>query len=264
MQPDPTTIDSGELEYKRQMRRIRRGGCAGCGCASIGILLGVGGGAVGILVAILAVFSPNTLSTLMGGALGVPMPQTRAIVGDASNFDPFAAVTQAQAMAGENAELVSIRVVQVRADGTQNLNADYKPPLPDTTYKFIRKVAPPTNAPPVGAGGNTGGEWHETVTIRAYKPGSRSHTTRTGGGVSFSYDFVNDGFSLTTDSPSTSKSDTIVDPPTCSIAEFWKAGIDAGYPKDAVATVEYDASGYRLSLIGYKSLSFDKACKVKK
>lgn len=266
IQPDPTTIGLEQFQelQQQQMRRARRGGCAGCGCASIGILLGVLGGGIGILVAIIAVVSPNLLSTLMGSALGVPVPQSRPIVGDASNFEPFAAYSQALAMAGDGAQLVSIRVVQVRADGTQNLNATYSPPLPDTTYKFVRKVAPPANAPPVGAGSNAGGQWYEGVSIRAYKPGTRTRTTRTGGGVSFSYELVNDGFMATIDSPTTSMSEKFVDPPTCSIVDFWQAGIDAGYPKDGVATLEYNTQGYTLSMIGSKRLSFDFDCKAKK
>lgn len=264
MQPDPTTIDLEQLRGMQQVRRARRGGCAGCGCATLGILLGVGGGAIGILVAILAVAAPNVLSGLMGGALGVPMPQTRAIVGDASLFDPFAAYSQAVAMVGDDAQLVSIQVSQVRADGTQDLNATYSP-APDTTYKFIRKIAPPANAPPVGAGGNNGAQWYEPVSVRAYKPGSRSHTTRIGGGVSFSYDFVNEGLTATISSATTSMNDTFIDPPTCSIADFWKAGIDAGFPADAVATVEYNAQGYSFYISGTKNrMTFDKSCKSKK
>jgi hypothetical protein len=266
VQQDPLTYeDMQQLQEKMRTlkRNQRKGGCFGCGCATIGILLGVLGGGIGILVAVLAVASPNTLSSIMTSLTGVQMPQTRAIVGDASAFDPFASYTQAVELAGDAAQLQTIRVSQVRPDGTQDLNATYSP-APDTTYTFMWKIDPPANAPPVGAGGNNGEQWYQSVSVRAYKPGTRRTTSVTSNGSRVTFQWVNEGMAAEISSPTTSVNRPFIDPPTCSIVEFWKAGVEAGFPKDAVATLEYDADGYEFYISGRpQRLEFDKSCKLK-
>jgi hypothetical protein len=56
-------------------------------------------------------------------------PEMRAVPGDATRFDPLAALDEAQALAGEGAQLASLTAQYVRADGTMDLNASLDQPF---------------------------------------------------------------------------------------------------------------------------------------
>ncbi|HYO89408.1 MAG TPA: hypothetical protein VER79_12215, partial [Candidatus Limnocylindrales bacterium] len=186
--------------------------------------------------------------------------------GEASTFDPFAALPEVTAFAGAEAQLAEIEAVQVRSDGTQNLNADYAPPRPRTTYTYFREVPRPENAPPLGAGGSAGDQWYEPITIEAYQPGAMSQITRTGGGMNIRTQFVNQGLKRQVNDPTNSLSfndSGFVAAPKCTTRQLWSTALERGAPADAVASITYNADGYefRISGIGV-SLTFDANCRL--
>jgi hypothetical protein len=198
---------------------------------------------------------------LLSSLSGSPLKQTLAISGDPSHFDPYKSLAEAQAFAAKDAQLISITANFVRADGTMDLTATYKPG-PSTKYKFVHQVPPPANAPPVGAGGNASDTWYEPVTITAYRPGQVESITRTSGNSRVSYTFVNNGYSRETDDPISRLSDPILAAPRCDLAQLWKVAIQTyDAPPNAVATIEYTANGYDFSIAGTNvSITFDKNC----
>ncbi len=186
---------------------------------------------------------------------------TRPVPGDASNFDPIGALPGVIAYAGDGAQLISIDAEYVRSDGTMELTATYSP-APSVEYKFARKVARPDNAPPVGAGGANTGDWYEPITIDASQPGKWWSVTKTGGGVSTSYSYMNQGMERETSNPENDIADQIVPNPTCSFVDLWKVAIKQDAPKDAVATIQYDHFGYSFTISGLAfDLRFDMNCR---
>jgi hypothetical protein len=240
-------------------KKIARAGCTAAGC---GLVVGIIGGVIGIGIALLAVFAPNTLNGLMSGLTGQNIVVTQAIMGDPAKFDPIAGYAQAKAFAGEGAILIDMRASQVRADGTTDLTATYSP-APYVEYQFALPVARPDNAPPVGAGGNSNGQWYIRVEITAFKPGERRRVSQTSGGVRLSYTYVNEGITRDESVPSTSVPDFAGGDPTCSFAAFWQEAIKRDAPADAVATIVYNNAGYDFSIQGLSiDLEFDAECKL--
>jgi hypothetical protein len=251
-------VNGNEVTDARS-KKVARAGCTAAGC---GIFLAFIAGVLGIGVAVLAVFAPNALNGLMSGLTGQNVVVTQAIVGDPAKFDPIAGYAQAKAFAGEGAILIEMRASQVRADGTTDLTATYSP-APYVDYEFARPVARPDNAPPVGAGGNTNGQWYEKVEISAFRPGDRRRVSQTSGGVRLSYTYVNEGITRDVDSPSASTPTFAGGDPTCSFAAFWQEAIKRDAPADAVATITYDDSGYEFRIQGLSiDLEFDAECKL--
>lgn len=193
---------------------------------------------------------------------GFGMADTRPVPGDASRFDPIASLPEIKAYAGENVQLISIDAYYVRSDGTMELTADYSP-SPNVEYKFVREVPRPADAPPVGAGGANTGPWYEPITIEASKPGQWFTVSRTGGGSRTTYSYMNQGMEREVDSPDDGLSDQIVADPACSFAGLWQQAIKHDAPRDAVATIEYDVSGYNFNISGLSIyLTFDTNCQL--
>jgi hypothetical protein len=185
---------------------------------------------------------------------------TRPLPGDAASFNPITALPDVTAYAGAGAQLVSIDATYVRSDGTLDLTAtSYRPFV---TYKFVREVDAPKDAPPVGAAGNSGGQWYEPITIDVYQPGQWRSVSRTGGGVSLKYSYMNKGMERETDDP-TSSPQTILPFPKCSFADLWKQAIQQHEaPKDAVAIIRYERDGYSFTISGISVfMRFDMDCK---
>ncbi|HYO89457.1 MAG TPA: hypothetical protein VER79_12460, partial [Candidatus Limnocylindrales bacterium] len=213
----------------------KRRGCGGLGCI-IGLIV-----AVAVVVPIIAVVVGmrafagddflgqiseivDTVSNI-DAALGI---STTPLPGEASTFDPFAALPEVTAFAGAEAQLAEIEAVQVRSDGTQNLNADYAPPRPRTTYTYFREVPRPENAPPLGAGGSAGDQWYEPITIEAYQPGAMSQITRTGGGMNIQTQFVNQGLKRQVNDPTNNLAfydGGFVAAPKCTTRQLWSAAL---------------------------------------
>ena len=232
-----------------------------CGCQVLIGLIIAGATLGGIGIAVLSIVRPNALSNFMGNVSGMSVKQTHAISGDPGHFDPYKSLAEAQAFAAKDAQLISITASYVRADGTMDLNASYSP-APNTEYKFVHQVAPPANAPPVGAGGNANGIWYEPVTITAYQPGKRESIYERSGNTSLSYQFVNDGYSRETDDPTSTLSDPIIPAPQCNLAQFWQVAIQSyDAPPNAVATIDYTANGYDFSIADANVfVKFDTHC----
>ena len=244
------------IDKKRSRTSLGTRGCQVLGGLIIAVAI-VGG----IGIAILSVVNPDVLDNLIGGLSGSPIKQTQAISGDPSHFDPYKSLAEAQAFAAKDAQLISITAEYVRADGTMDLTATYSP-APNTEYKFVHQVAPPANAPPVGAGGNVSGIWYEPVTITAYQPGKRESIYESNGNSSVSYQFVNDGYSRETDDPISKLSDPIIAAPHCDLAQLWKVAIkNYDAPPNSVATIDYTANGYDFSIADTNvSITFDTNC----
>lgn len=211
-----------------------------------------------------------TMILILGGVAGLifaitsmtsSWEETFDLQGDPSRFDPFAAVNEMRSHIDPNAKLGKININYVRADGTMDLTAKFRP---TADYDFYRELAePPKDAPPVGAGGTTTGKWYEPVQAEVYVPGQWRHVTRMGGGMNTEYSYVNKGIDLDRDPPTTNPSEFLEDP-KCKIADFWKIALRKGAPADAVARVEYNTRGYdfRISDAGI-NLEFDENCKLK-
>lgn len=255
---DGQDINQGPPQGKSRRRR------SGCGClGALVVLIIVVATVGGIGVGVLAVINPNVLAKLMTSITGVRALDTQAIVGDATQFDPFAAYAQAKAFAGADVQLLEISANYVRADGTMDLTATYSP-APYTEYKFLHEVPRPADAPPVGAGGTTAGPWYEPISISAYRPGQRRHTSITKGGVRTSFDFINEGLLRDVDDPTSSLSPQFLEAPTCKTADLWKAALEKDAPKDAVAIINYKADGYTFIISGASVvLNFNTDCTLK-
>jgi hypothetical protein len=190
-------------------------------------------------------------------------PATQAITGDPANFDPLVGLDQAQAFAGPDAKFAAMTARYVRRDGTMDLTASYNA---STTYDFVLPIDPPEDAPPVGAAGNTGGQWYLPISIEAYRPGQMSTITSTGGGVSTRIQFVNQGMRRDDGDPTTSPFDLPAPPMQCTLVELWERAIDEGAPPDAVAIIDYSSFGdrweYDFSISGWSSISFDVNCRL--
>ena len=270
------TVNPGAYQSPYPYVGPKRGGrgCSGLGCVIALIVI------VAVFVPIIAVVgSLGAFSNMAGGDLFSQIGQavnaitninetlgisTTGLPGDANAYDPFAALAAVTAFAGEGAQLAEINAVRVRSDGTQNLNASYDPPRPNTDYEFFREIPRPENAPPVGAGGTTDGQWYEPVTVSAYQPGQMSQIRQTGGGMSIQTQFVNQGLKRQVADPTTNLAfvEGFVGPPNCTTLQLWNLALEEGAPVDAVATITYNSDGYNFSIPGSGiSLDFDANCK---
>lgn len=236
------------------------------GCSSlIGCLIGfviVASIGCGVMAAVSAIFNINIpfMNTLMTAFTGIEAEKTEPIKTDASNFDPFVGLAQAQELAGPDAELISISALYVRSDGTMDLHASYNPSV---DYEFIRKIPRPENAPPVGVAGSTNGQWYEPITIDAYRPGTRRSVSITSGGSRVSYSYVNEGMVRDVDSPTTTLPGKVIPAPRCTMQELWETALRKDAPADAVAIIDYDEEGYSFNISGVLYLNFTVDCKLK-
>lgn len=178
---------------------------------------------------------------------------TREVPGDATHFDPMANYAVIKTYAGEGALLTEFDAYFVRSDGTMDLTADY---YPRVSTSFVIPTNAPADAPPIGAGGSTNGQWYIPVDIDIYQPGQWRKVTSS----SVSYTYVNKGMQRDVDDP-TSSQQTILADPTCSFVELWQEAIKHDAPESAVATIGYDESGYHFSISDVSVyLDFDANC----
>ncbi len=211
-----------------------------------------------------------TMVLIIGGVAGMIFAMTSLtssweetfdLKGDPTRFDPFAAIDEMRSHIDMNAKLSKISVNYVKADGTMDLSAKYRPTVDYDFYRELEEA--PEDAPPVGAGGTKTGKWYEPVQAEVYVPGQWRHVTRMGGGMNTEYSYVNKGIDLDRDPPTTTPSEFVEDP-TCTIADFWKVAIKKGAPADAVARVDYGTRGYDFRISDAKiNLEFDNNCKLK-
>lgn len=236
-------MDNPDEKPKQTRRRfLRRPRGAGCGClAIIGFTLG----------AIVLCVVPILVLT------SVVIEQTWFLPGDASHFDPVAAYPRIQQHAGEGSLLISIEARYVRSDGTLDLYASYRPTV---EYQFVRDAQPPSDAPPLGAGGATGSQkWYEPIQVDVYQPGQFRDVT-TG---SSEYQFVNLGMDRDASSVTSTLPGEIIPTPACSFTDLWQLALKRGTPADAVATIRYDSDGYSFDISSTSfEFKFDNDCKL--
>lgn len=208
----------------------------------IGLTVLITGGALAGMGGMLNDMGLGDLGSFISTAVDAMQgPETVAIQGDVTRFDPQAGLDQAAAFAGAGAQFAGLDAQYVRSDGTMDLTAtSYNPRV---TYSFLRPIEPPANAPPVGAAGNTGGQWYEPITIEAYRPGQVSTITTTGGGISTRIQFVNQGMRKDVGDPTTNPFSLTAPPMRCSFADLWREAIERGASADAVATIRYSEFG---------------------
>jgi hypothetical protein len=173
----------------------------------------------------------------------LPPEPTNAIIGDGSHFDPISTYPDIAKFAGDDLQLSSIHFYFVRSDGTLDLNAKYQPHV--YYYFFQRMDGRPADAPPVGAGGKLNEKWYQPVSvdIRARnRPGERLDPQRSA-------------------SQPTNTTQQAIPAPSCSLQRLWSVALAQGAPKDAVATIDYDARGYSFRISDTSvSLTFDNQC----
>jgi hypothetical protein len=258
---DPNNLPPNLIGDKSK-RAPKKG--TGLGCAILSflmVLLTVGSIGFGVLAGVSAIFGINfpILTTIMTALTGVEAEQTQPIKTDANNFDPFVGLAQAQELAGPDALLVEITAYYVRSDGTMDLYASYSPRV---NYEFVRKIPRPEDAPPVGVAGSTNGQWYEPITVEVYKPGSHRSVSTISGGSRVSYSYVNEGMVRDKDSPTTSEPGEILPVPECTTQQLWEMALRKDAPRDAVASITYDADGYDFNITSVISLEFTSNCKL--
>lgn len=272
-QPPQISQGFAPLTPDQPVRRVR------VGCCLWGFILIMIGFPIGLILFLNGLFSgaitgiadsilgENNFISQISSVIDSVVPDTRPLPANTSAdaFDPVAALPDIRAFAGDGALLAEIYATSVRPDGTLNLNATYTP-QPYVDYQFYRLVPRPENAPPIGAGGTSGGPWFEPITISAYQPGQMSLISHTGGGVNVRTQFVNQGLARQIDAPTTSvtfNTDRSLLDPACSFAELWAQALTQGAPAEAVASIHYTASGYDFIISGVISLRFDTRCKLR-
>ncbi len=192
------------------------------------------------------------LITALAYFQGYVVKGTRPIPGDAAKYDPIASYPQIVQFAGSNLKLLSVDMKDVKADGTLDLTADYGAEV----YYYFAHVLDnsPTKAAPLGAGGNPGGTEAEGITVHLGKPGMKNYSRDN------YYDYGMSSLTLSA-SPLTQ---TIVDPPGCSLKQLWETAIKQDAPATAVAHIEYGSYGYTFSIDGTPlNLQFDPNCQLK-
>jgi hypothetical protein len=227
------------------MSNSKKNQSSGVGCVWLVLfLVGVAACVVGII--------------WLTGKIGLQPPESIPVPGDAAHFDPITAFDEVQKFAGEGVMLLSMDAVYVRSDGTLDLTAEaYRPTV---SYEFVRKMTePPTNAPPVGAGGSVTDEWFEPIEVELSRPG-QGYTLRSGGSE---VSYVNQGMERDPGTAVNRLSQETIDAPQCSLAKLWEAAIAEDAPRDAVATIRYDADGYTFNISDMSiSLEFTPDCEL--
>lgn len=217
----------------------------GCGCLVLALLgLGLFLGAIFAYTSIVA-------------------EQTWFVPGDASAFDPVASFDAVSAQAGPGARLLGFEARFVRADGTLDLKATYSP-SPSAEYRFARAASSPKSLPPLGAGRAPGDRWFEPVTVKVSRPWAFRSVSRASGGMRTRYQYFHLGMAREARAPQSGPEPAWAERPSCALSDLWKVAADQGVPKDAVAVVRYDATGYRFTIEGARfDFTFGADCALR-
>lgn len=221
-----------------QGRKVAKiAGCSGCGCG-VGLLVFIG------TILYLTIFS-NFCARLMG-------EETYPISGNPSQFDPIAAIPEIRAKVSPGAVLISFNATSVRADGTIDLMATYKPaPYADYTFNVPLDKAPDgQTAPPIGAGRGPDDVWIQQVTVRVYEPGQRRHVNRISGASRSSYSYTNEGMDIDRQTPRMQKLEKGIDSPKVTTKQMWAIAEKLGANKEAVATIRFSGDTYEFRIMG--------------
>ncbi len=178
------------------------------------------------------------LVVALGGGGGESIP------GDLTRFDPVARAPAMRGRVGAGYALQRLQAFGVRLDGTVNMKEERFEPKVD--YSFVRAEGPPADQPPLGAGGSIAREWHRDAHVDVSRPGGHE-TWQNGsqhGGVILRGVLKSEG------SPSPGAASHIAGDPRCPLSKLWDLARTAGAPADAVAAVDYDDTGYELTIQG--------------
>lgn len=175
---------------------------------------------------------------------------TTFVPGDPRRFDPVGSFEDIRRYAGDGAELLSLDSQCVRPDGTIDLKADYvRAAMIPVEYHFVRKQAqPPEDAPPLGAGGSSNGSWYQPIDIDISTPWRFWTVRRQSGSVRTTYMYAHLGMKRDILPVKGNLSETPIPPPTCRFDQLWQIAVERGAPKEAVASINYGADGYRFSI----------------
>lgn len=187
-----------------------------------------------------------------------PKPNTAPPPGDVSNFDPIATYGAMAAYAGAEPRLVSLSARFVRPDGTLDLGAPYNPTV---NVEFVTKA---TNADVAGQGERAPGSGFSagadiTVDVGVLTPRLISSKSSMSGEKTWKHLGMQRR-------PETLRRPgaRFAPPPTCKLADLWKAAIGRGAPSDVVAIIQYDADGYTFEANGQDfKLAFGADCQPK-
>ncbi|MBA3869795.1 MAG: hypothetical protein H0X30_11665 [Anaerolineae bacterium] len=201
-----------------------------------------------IVVVVGGCFGLFTLSTY---AVGYFVRGTRPIPGDAAKFDPIAAYPDIAKFAGDNVQVERIEMKFVKSNGTLDLTGSYGA---EVDYRFVHILDnAPDNAAPLGAGGKPGGTYAEHIYVNVVKPGA------SGGAKNQYYNF---GMTHQVIAAQLLTEPT-AEPPTCSAKQLWDIALKNDAPANAVATINYDSTGYRFSIKDTSvNLQFDTSCNL--
>lgn len=218
------------------------------GCLGVALLAALG---FGLLVVATTYYASSKLGQT------VPPP------GDPRRFDPVASYADVVAFAGADARLVALDAHFVRSDGTLDLKADYRP-SPGAEYRFVRDIAAPANAPPIGAGGTLDGRWHEPVHVVVSRPWTFRSVRRIGGTRGgASYQYFDRGMGRRVNPASGQAPAPAVAAPGCPFRRLWVDAIARGAPAAAVAHIHYDHRGYAFNIAALRfAMQFDPDCTV--
>ena len=173
----------------------------------------------------------------------------KSIPGDPARFDPVASLGALKKIAGDGYALVEIDAGGVRPDGTVNMKETSF--NPEVEYVFERKVDPPADQPPIGAGGSLSKVWKSRVRLEVERPGY--HETYRSGSERRGY--RTRGVNRYGGDPEPGAPADPVPDPGCSFAQIWKAVSESPnqeIPAGAVASIDFDASGYSFAISGTK------------
>ena len=174
--------------------------------------------------------SPPLVAALL--VVGCSYEGTVPAPGPVERFDPVAPLAQIAAFAGPQAELLELRAIFVKADGTLDLDADYRPSV---RYRFTALAskddveAQGPRAPGSGFGPND----RVVVEVDVHRAQMMGGTR---GGRRYGY--KDRGMSRTVQSKA-DKDAVKVAPPTCSFADLWRTAKASGAPGDVVAIIRY-------------------------
>ena len=166
---------------------------------------------------------------------GTPVYENSAEVpGELTRFDSLGALPAVTTFAGPGAQLVQMRTLFVREDGTQDLEASYVSNAPVTIYAFVRPNQQQVDSSaPVGARGSVAP--FEEVEVEIARP----HVVTVKSGNDAARAMQHNGMRLDSQGPTTDN--TTVAAPVCSFAQLWADAKARGAPAGAVVAITYAA-----------------------
>lgn len=214
-------------------------------------------GCGGIIIALLVFFT--LLMTVIIGSQIVE-DEVWLVPGNPDNFDPIAEYQSVLAYAESDAQFVGMEAYFVQRDGTLDLNASYEP-APNVVYSFYRPTRESSDAPTGVASSDA--IWHRQVRITISQPFKWVFATQGVAGEGVGFD-VNLGMDRDRSIEILEVPATVIPEPSCSFRDFWTLAIeDADADSESVATIIYNASGYRFLIQGTAiNLLFNAECEL--